>query len=120
MGQPVGLVRGFAGVITRRIHQHDGQLVRVAFFALTEFPIVEGFRFAVKSEDAVRSAKAARCVAGLQALCADTAEDRRRIVVDLRLTEPGPIAPLPIDDFDRLERWEHLPRDGRCIKDRWF
>ena len=47
-------------------------------------------------------------------------EGRRRIAVNLRLTEPGPIADLPIDHFDGLETWEDLPRDGRCIKDLWF
>lgn len=45
---------------------------------------------------------------------------RRRIAVNLRLTEPGPIAHLPIDHFDGLDRFDDLPRDGRCIKDLWF
>jgi len=40
--------------------------------------------------------------------------------VNLRLTEPGPIADLPIDHFDGLENWEDLPRDGRTVKDMWF
>jgi hypothetical protein len=48
------------------------------------------------------------------------AEGRRRIAVNLRTTEPGPIASVPIDHFDGLEKWEDLPRDGRCIKDMWF
>ena len=43
-----------------------------------------------------------------------------RIAVNLRLTEPQPIANLPIDHFDGLEKWEDLPRDGRCIRDLWF
>jgi len=47
-------------------------------------------------------------------------EGRRRISVNLRMAEPGPIAELPIDHFDGLENWEDLPRDGRCIKDMWF
>ena len=47
-------------------------------------------------------------------------EGRRRMAVNLRLTEPGPIASLPIDHFDGLEKWEDLPRDGRCIQDLWF
>ena len=47
-------------------------------------------------------------------------EGRRRIAVNLRLTEPDPIAHLPIDHFDGLDRWEDLPRDGRCIRDLWF
>jgi hypothetical protein len=49
-----------------------------------------------------------------------SAEGRRRIAVNLRMTEPGPIEKLPIDHFDGLEKWEDLPRDGRCIKDMWF
>ncbi len=48
------------------------------------------------------------------------ADGRRRIAVNLRLTEPGPIADLPIDHFDGLDKWEDLPRDGRCIRDLWF
>ncbi|EHR70807.1 hypothetical protein BurJ1DRAFT_1961 [Burkholderiales bacterium JOSHI_001] len=47
-------------------------------------------------------------------------EGRRRMAVNLRLTEPGPISSLPIDHFDGLEKWEDLPRDGRCIQDIWF
>ena len=27
---------------------------------------------------------------------------------------------LPIDHFDGLEKWEDLPRDGKCIRDLWF
>lgn len=45
---------------------------------------------------------------------------RRRAAVNLRLTDPGPIAEVPIDHFDGLDKWEDLPRDGRCIKDMWF
>jgi len=48
------------------------------------------------------------------------AQGRRRTAVNLRLTAPGPIEHLPIDHFDGLDRWEDLPRDGRCIKDMWF
>jgi hypothetical protein len=48
------------------------------------------------------------------------AEGRRRIAVNLRMTEPAPIAHIPIDHFDGLDKWEDLPRDGRCIKDMWF
>lgn len=36
------------------------------------------------------------------------------------MTEPGPIARIPIDHFDGLDKWEDLPRDDRCIKDMWF
>lgn len=45
---------------------------------------------------------------------------RRRVAVNLRLTEPGPIADVPIRHFDGLEKWEDLSVDGRCIKDMWF
>jgi hypothetical protein len=47
-------------------------------------------------------------------------QGRRRIAVNLRLTEPGPIADLPIDHFDGLDTFDDLPRDGRCIRDMWF
>jgi hypothetical protein len=47
-------------------------------------------------------------------------EGKRRIAVNLRLTEPSAIAHLPIDHFDGLDKFEDLPRDGRCIKDMWF
>ena len=49
-----------------------------------------------------------------------SAEGRRRIAVNLRMTEPDPIARTPIDHFDGLDKWEDLPRDGRCIRDMWF
>ena len=47
-------------------------------------------------------------------------QGRRRMAVNLRMTEPGPIADVPIDHFDGLEKWEDLPRDGRNVKDMWF
>ena len=47
-------------------------------------------------------------------------EGRRRIAVNLRLTEPEAVALIPIDHFDGLERFEDLPRDGRCVADYWF
>ena len=47
-------------------------------------------------------------------------DGRRRIAVNLRLTEPGPIAKVPIDHFDGLDTFEDLPRDGRCVADLWF
>ena len=45
---------------------------------------------------------------------------RRRGAVNLRMAEPGPVADVPIDHFDGLDKWEDLPRDGRCVKDMWF
>ncbi len=47
-------------------------------------------------------------------------DGRRRIAVNIRLTEPGPLQHLPIDHFDGLERFDDLPRDGRCVADMWF
>jgi hypothetical protein len=59
------------------------------------------------------------CVAYWRGLETDE-RGRRRIAVNLRLSEPGPVAHLPIDHFDGLERFEDLPRDGRCIGDYRF
>jgi hypothetical protein len=58
-------------------------------------------------------------VAYWRALKADD-DGRRAMAVNLRLTEPDPIAHLPIDHFEGLERFEDLPRDSRCIRDYWF
>ena len=46
-------------------------------------------------------------------------EGRRRIAVNVRLSEPGPIAAVPIDHFDGLDKFEDLPRDGKCVSDLW-
>lgn len=48
------------------------------------------------------------------------AEGRRRMAVNLRMTEPAAIAQLPIDHFDGLDKWQDLPGDGRCVRDLWF
>jgi hypothetical protein len=47
-------------------------------------------------------------------------EGRRRIAVNLRMTEPADVAHLPIDHFEGLDTFEDLPRDGRCVSDYWF
>ena len=47
-------------------------------------------------------------------------DGRRRIGINLRLTEPEPVAHVPIDHFDGLNTFEDLPRDGRCVADYWF
>jgi hypothetical protein len=47
-------------------------------------------------------------------------EGRRRIAVNLRLTEPEAVAHIPVDHFDGLDSFEDLPRDGRCVADYWF
>jgi hypothetical protein len=46
-------------------------------------------------------------------------DGRRRIAVDLRLTELQLVAHVPIDHFDGLESFEDLPRDGRCVAHYW-
>lgn len=58
-------------------------------------------------------------VAYWRALGTDS-QGRRRIAVNLRLTEPDAVAKLPVDHFDGLGRFEDLPRDGRCVGDLWF
>ena len=59
------------------------------------------------------------CVAYWRSL--KTQEDgRRRIAVNLRLTELSAVAHIPIDHFDGFESFDDLPRDGRCVKDYWF
>ena len=47
-------------------------------------------------------------------------EGKRRLAVNLRLTEPDPVARIPIDHFDGLETFKDLPRDGRCVADYWY
>ena len=47
-------------------------------------------------------------------------DGRRRIAVNLRLAEPAAVATIPIDHFDGLDRFEDLPRDGKCVADYWF
>lgn len=59
------------------------------------------------------------CVAYWLALKADT-EGRRRIAVNLRLSEPDPVGHVPIDHFDGLDTFDDLPRDGRCVADYGF
>jgi hypothetical protein len=59
------------------------------------------------------------CLAYWRALEADD-KGRRRIAVNLRLTEPEAVAHVPIDHFDGLGNFEDLPRDGRCVGDYWF
>ena len=59
------------------------------------------------------------CVAFWRGRAVDE-QGRRRIAVNLRLAEPGPIADVVIDHFDGLDSFDDLPRDGRCIKDMWF
>ena len=58
------------------------------------------------------------CVAYWRALAADP-EGRRRVAVNVRLAEPDAVAHLEIDHFDGLDRFEDIPRDGRCVRDYW-
>jgi hypothetical protein len=59
------------------------------------------------------------CIAYWRALTPNQ-EGRRRIAVNLRLTEPEAIARVPVDHFDGLDTFDDLPRDGRCVADYWF
>lgn len=45
---------------------------------------------------------------------------RRRIAVNIRLTEPEAVAAVPVDHFDGLNTFDELPSDGRCVRDLWF
>jgi hypothetical protein len=47
-------------------------------------------------------------------------DGKTRIAVNLRLSDPDPIARIPIDHFDGLDKFEDLPRDGKCVGDVWF
>jgi hypothetical protein len=47
-------------------------------------------------------------------------DGRRRIAVNVRLSEPEAVAHLPIDHFEGLVSFEDLPRDGKCVGDYWF
>lgn len=44
----------------------------------------------------------------------------RWVAVNCRMTDPDPIAFLPIDHFDGHDTWADLPRDERTVKDMWF
>lgn len=46
-------------------------------------------------------------------------DGRRRMAVNVRLSEPGSVAAIPIDHFDGLDSFEDLPRSGRCVRDYW-
>ena len=59
------------------------------------------------------------CVACWRGLRVE-ADGRRRIAVNLRLSEPDTVGHFPIDHFDGLDSFDDLPRDGRCVKDMWF
>lgn len=62
---------------------------------------------------------ACACIAAWRATSPED-DGRVRIAVNLRLSEPGPIAHLAIDHFDGLDTFGDLPGDGRCVRDMWF
>jgi hypothetical protein len=57
------------------------------------------------------------CVAYWRAVKAK--DGRRRIAVNVRMSEPDAVAHLPIRHFDGLASWTDLPDDGRCVSDMW-
>lgn len=59
------------------------------------------------------------CVAYWRSLDAQK-DGRRRIAVNVRLSEAETVADIVIDHFDGLDEFEDLPRDGRCVRDYWF
>lgn len=59
------------------------------------------------------------CIAYWRSLHPGT-DDRRRIAVNLRLAEPDAVGQIPIDHFDGLDKFEDLPREGKCVADHWF
>lgn len=48
------------------------------------------------------------------------ADGRRRMAVNLRLAGPDAVQAIPIDHFDGLDKFDDLPRDGKCVGDYWF
>lgn len=47
-------------------------------------------------------------------------DGRHRTAVNLRMSDPALIFDLPLVQFDGLETFEDLPRDGRKVRDMWF
>lgn len=47
-------------------------------------------------------------------------DGRLRIAVNLRLTDPEPVADVPIRHFEGFETFKDLPMDCRCVRDYWF
>lgn len=59
------------------------------------------------------------CVAYWRGLQAHP-DGRTRIAVNVRLTDPEPVAKVPIRHFEGFETFKDLPMDGRCVADYWF
>ena len=60
------------------------------------------------------------CVAYWRSQRPNKDDGRTRIAVNLRLTDPEPIAKVPIEHFDGLDTFDDLGQDGRCVGDYWF
>ena len=56
------------------------------------------------------------CVAYWRMLSLDES-DRRRIAVNLRLTDPARMSSIAIRRFDGLDSFQDLPDDGKCVVD---
>jgi hypothetical protein len=45
---------------------------------------------------------------------------RRRLAVNVRMSEPETVSNIPIDHFDGLNTFDDLPRSGKCVSDYWY
>jgi hypothetical protein len=59
------------------------------------------------------------CVTHWLSLSRDS-DGRRRIAVNLRLSDPQNVECISLEHFDGLNTFEDLGQDGRCVKDIWF
>src|ERR1700755_2838766 len=59
------------------------------------------------------------CIAAWRGLILED-NGKRRLAVNVRLSEPDTVRAIPSDHFHGLDKSEDLPRDGRCVKDYWF
>jgi hypothetical protein len=59
------------------------------------------------------------CVAYWRALKPDK-DGRRRAAVNLRLSEPAPVARIALRHLDGLDSWKELPQPAQCVADLWF
>ena len=73
-----------------------------------------GFRFASVERPPARD----WCFVRLPALTArDLGEEILPVAVNVRLSEPEAVADIPIDHFDGFDKFDDLPRDGKCVRD---
>ncbi len=47
-------------------------------------------------------------------------DGKRRLAVNVRLSDPSTVEHLPIDHFDGFDSFDDLPRDGKTVKHYWF